>query len=261
MKILMIGDIVGGPGRRAVAQALTRWRAEKQVDFVVANGENAAGGRGLSAALADDLLGLGVDVLTLGDHTWDQRDLAAKMEREPRIVRPANFAAECPGRGWTTVEGPGGVRITVINAIGRVFLKPVDCPFKCVKRILEKEPGLGRIILIDFHAEATSEKTVFGRYFDGQVTAVVGTHTHIPTADERLLPKGTAYITDLGMTGPRDSAIGRDIGAVMTAMVSGMPGKFEVATRDVALEGVWIDVDETTGKARKIKRVREPLPD
>lgn len=256
----MIGDIVGAPGRRAVAQVVTRWRAEKAVDFVVANAENAAAGRGVTAALAKEILDLGVDVITLGDHTWDQRDIVSALEKEPRLVRPLNFAAECPGRGWTTVAGPQGVAITVINAVGRVFLKPVDCPFRAIRRVLDKEPGLGKVILVDMHAEATSEKVVMGRYLDGFVTAVVGTHTHIPTADERLLPKGTAYITDLGMTGPRDSAIGRDLASVTAAMISGMPGKFEVADQDVALEGVLIDVDESTGKARKIKRVREVIP-
>lgn len=256
----MIGDIVGGPGRRAVGQVVTRWRAEGNVDFVVANGENAAGGKGLSATLATELLELGVDVITLGDHAWDQRDMMAAIDREPRIVRPANFAPECPGRGWTTVNARNGTAVTVISAIGRVFMKPADCPFRTVKRILEKEPGLAKVILVDFHGEATSEKTVFGRYFDGQVSAIVGTHTHVPTADERVLPRGTAYITDLGMTGPRDSAIGRDLAAVTTAMISGLPTKFDVAQGDVALEGVLVDVDEATGKARKIKRVREAIP-
>jgi metallophosphoesterase (TIGR00282 family) len=234
-------------------------RADGSVDFVVANAENAAAGRGVTAALALELLQSGIDALTLGDHTWDQRDVVSLLEKEPRIVRPANFAPECPGRGWTTLPGPGGQLITIINAIGRVFMKPVDCPFRTVKRIVEKEPGLGKVILVDFHAEATSEKVVFGRYLDGQVTAVVGTHTHIPTADERVLTKGTAYITDLGMTGPRESAIGRELSAVTTSMITGMPTKFDVAERDVAMEGVIIDVDDATGRARKIRRVREPL--
>ncbi len=260
MKILMIGDIVGGPGRRAAVQAATRLRADGSVDFVTANAENSAAGRGVTAALAMELLDAGIDAITLGDHTWDQRDIIGLLEREPRIVRPANFAPECPGRGFTTLEGPGGHKVTIINAIGRVFMKPVEDPFRTVRRILEKEQGLGKIILVDFHGEATSEKVVFGRYFDGMVSAVVGTHTHIPTADERILPKGTAYITDLGMTGPRDSAIGRDLAAVTASMLSGMPNKFEVADKDVAMEGVIIEVDEATGRAKKIRRVRETLP-
>lgn len=260
MKILMIADIVGGPGRRAAVHAVNRLRSDGSVDFVVANGENAAAGRGLTAGLAAELLEAGIDVITLGDHTWDQRDIVTALEKEPRIVRPVNFAPECPGRGWTTVPGPEGQSITVINAIGRVFLKPVDCPFRAVRRILDKEQGLGKIILVDFHAEATSEKIVSGRYFDGMVTAVVGTHTHVPTADERIFPKGTAYITDMGMTGPRDSSIGRELSAVTNSMLTGMPNKFDVAEKDVAMEGVIIDVDAATGKARKIRRVREPLP-
>jgi metallophosphoesterase (TIGR00282 family) len=257
VKILMIGDIVGGPGRRVVGQVVPRWRAEERVDFVVANAENAAGGRGVSATIAEDLLSNGIDVITLGDHTWDQRDLAAFLDRESRIVRPLNFAPGCPGRGATTVDGPGG-RVTVISAIGRVFMKPYDCPFRAVTGLLDRTAP-GGIILVDFHAEATSEKIVFGRYFDGRVSAVVGTHTHVQTADDRVLPKGTAYITDLGMTGPRDSAIGRELEGVTTSMLSGMPSKFEVAGNDVGLEGVLIDVDESTGKARRIKRIREPM--
>lgn len=256
MNVLMVGDIAGAPGRVALARIVLPWRRQGKVDFVVANAENAAGGKGLTGPLAEEILAAGADVLTLGDHTWDQKDLAKVMDREPRIVRPANFAPGCPGRGWTTVETPFG-RVTVLNLVGRVFMNPVDCPFRTVDAILGRESGLGRIILVDLHAEATSEKVVLGRYLDGRVSAVVGTHTHVQTSDETILPRGTAYITDLGMTGAKDSAIGRDLPSVTHMFLTGMPAKFEVATERPALEGLWIRIDPATGKAREVRRIRE----
>ena len=259
MKILLIGDIVGSPGRMAVARCVPRWRAEGKADFVVANAENAAAGRGLTGALAEELFAAGVDAITLGDHTWDQKELQAVLDREPRILRPANFHPDCPGRGCGTFDGPDGVRITVINLIGRVFLKPADCPFRKADELLAKEPDLGRIILVDMHAEATSEKIAIGRYLDGRVTSVTGTHTHVQTSDDAILPKGTAYLTDLGMTGPKDSVLGRELDAILKTMITGLPTKFDVARDDVALEGVFLDVDVRTGRARSIKRVREKI--
>ena len=257
MKILMIGDIVGSPGRQATARIVARWRAEGRADFVIANGENAAGGKGLTRMLAEELFEVGVDVVTLGDHTWDQKEARVFLDKEERVIRPLNFAAECPGRGLVTVDGPGEARITVVNAVGRVFMKPVDCPFHALDRVFREEPALGKTIIVDFHAEATSEKIAMGRYLDGRATLVVGTHTHVQTSDETILPKGSAYITDLGMTGPKDSVIGMEVDVVTAAMVSGIPERFEVAKNDVHLEGVLVDVDELTGRARKIKRVRE----
>jgi len=259
MKILMAGDIVGAPGRRAFAHVLARLKQAGKVDFAVANAENSAGGKGLSGPVAEELFGAGANVLTLGDHTWDQREIVPYLERENRVVRPANFAPGCPGRGCTTVEGPGGVRVTVISLVGRVFMNPYDCPFRAADALLRKEPDLGRIILVDMHAEATSEKIVMGRYLDGRVSAVVGTHTHVQTSDETILPKGTAYITDLGMTGPRESALGRELASVTQKMLTGMPTKFVVAENDPALEGVIVDVDDRSGQARSIKRLRESL--
>jgi 2',3'-cyclic-nucleotide 2'-phosphodiesterase len=257
MKILMVGDIVGSPGRRTFAQVVTRLKQDDKVDFVVANAENAAGGKGLTGPLADELFAAGADVLTLGDHAWDQRELPAYLDRETRVIRPANFAPGCPGRGCVTVMGPEDVKVTVINLIGRVFMNPYDCPFRTVDALLKKEPALGKVILVDIHAEATSEKVVMGRYLDGRVSCVAGTHTHVQTSDEAILPKGTGYITDLGMTGPKDSAIGRDLDSVVGMMLTGMPARFETASGTPMLEGIIADVDPRTGRATAIRRVRE----
>lgn len=259
MKILMVGDIVGGPGRKIFAHAVARLRQSQKVDFVVANAENAAGGKGLTSDTAAEIFDAGADVITLGDHTWDQRDVIALMDRNEKIVRPANFAPGCPGRGITTVDGPEGCRISVISLVGRVFMSAYDCPFRTADDLLKKTPGLGSVILVDMHAEATSEKVVLGRYLDGRVTAVAGTHTHVQTSDETLLPKGTAYITDLGMTVPKDSAIGRELSSVVSMFLTGMPSKFEVANGPLALEGLILSVDPATGRAKQVKRVREWL--
>jgi 2',3'-cyclic-nucleotide 2'-phosphodiesterase len=258
MKILMVGDIVGAPGRRAFAQVVARLKQAGRADFVVANAENSAGGKGLSGTVAEEIFAAGADVITLGDHTWDQKDVIPYLDREIRVVRPANFAPGCPGRGCTTVDGPDGARVTVINLVGRVFMNSYDCPFRTADALLKKEPNLGRIIVVDMHAEATSEKIVIGRYLDGRVSAVVGTHTHVQTSDETVPPKGTAYITDLGMTGAKDSALGRDLDSVTQKMLTGMPAKFEVARDNLMMEGVLVDVDERSGQARGIKRLREP---
>lgn len=260
MKILMVGDLVGSPGRRALAQVVTRLRNAGKVDFVVANAENAAGGRGLTGPIAEELFAAGVDVLTLGDHTWDQRDLAAFLDREPRVIRPLNFAPGCPGRGWVNVETDRGCTVTVVNLIGRVFMKQYDCPFRAVDGLFSKQNGLGRIVLVDMHAEATSEKIVMGRYLEGRVSGVFGTHTHVQTSDETVLPGGTAYMTDLGMTGAKDSALGRELASVTSMMLTGMPARFKVAAEDVALEGALLDVEDKTGRARKVKRIREHVP-
>ena len=259
MKILMVGDIVGAPGRQATARVITRWREEGKIDFVVANGENAAGGKGLTRALAQELVDVGVDVLTLGDHTWDQKEARTFLDKEERVIRPLNFSEESPGRGIVTVFTTSGVGITVINAIGRVFMKPVDCPFHALDRVLKEEPCIARTIIVDFHAEATSEKIAMGRYLDGRVSMIAGTHTHVQTSDEAILSKGSAYITDLGMTGPKDSVIGMEAEGVMGAMITGMPERFQVAKNDVCLEGVVVDVEEATGRPRRINRIREFL--
>lgn len=258
MNILMVGDMVGGPGRKIFARVVGQMKARGAVDVVVANAENAAGGKGITRVIAGELFDAGADVVTLGDHTWDQKEIAQYLDVEKRLIRPANFAPACPGRGIVTVETPKG-RVTVINLIGRVFMPPMDCPFRTVDALLAKEPNMGKVILVDMHAEATSEKVAMGRHLDGRVSAVVGTHTHVQTSDETIMPKKTAYITDLGMTGPKDSIIGRDYPSVMGKFLTGMPSKFEIAEHNVALEGVLIDVDEATGRARKITRIREFL--
>lgn len=259
MKILIVGDIVGSPGRMAFARIAGRMRHAGEADFVVANAENAAGGRGITAALAQELLGAGADVLTLGDHAWDQKDLAGHLEKEDRVLRPANFAPGCPGKGWVTVTTEQGP-VTVINLVGRVFMQPhYDCPFRTVDEVLKKGAALGKIVLVDIHAEATSEKIAMGWYLDGRVSAVVGSHTHVQTSDETILPKGEAFITDLGMTGPKKSVLGREVEPVLHRFLTGLPTQFGVATEDVVLEGVLVTVDEKTGKATRIKRVREAV--
>lgn len=258
MIILMVGDMVGGPGRKIFARIAGRMKQQGQVDMIVANAENSAGGKGTSRIIAGELFDAGADVLTMGDHMWDQKEIIPYLEVEKRIIRPANFAPGCPGRGIVTVDTPKG-RVTVVSLIGRVFMPPMDCPFRTVDALLSKEPNMGKVILVDFHAEATSEKIAMGRHLDGRVSAVVGTHTHVQTSDELILPKKTAYLTDLGMTGPKDSIIGRDYVSVMGKFITGMPSKFEIAEGNVALEGALIDVDEATGRARKITRVREFL--
>ena len=254
MKILFAGDIVGSPGRRIFRTVVKRMRASGEVQIVVANAENAAAGSGITAPLADELFEAGTDVLTLGDHVWNQKGTEALVAQEKRLVRPANLPAGCPGRGWVTVQTALGP-LTVISLMGRVFLPPMDNPFTCIDALLPQIPA-GGPILVDFHAEATSEKIAMGWHLDGRVTAVLGTHTHVQTSDERLLPKGTAYITDTGMTGPADSVIGREVAPVLKKFLTGMPSRFEVVKGPSVLEGVILDVDRITGRANSIKRVR-----
>ncbi len=253
----MVGDLVGSAGRQIFAQVAARLKRSAGVDFVVVNAENAAGGKGLTLKLAEDLFAAGADVITLGDHAWDQKEFAGVMDAQPRILRPANFAPGCPGHGMITVPTPFGP-VTVISLIGRVFMKPNDCPFRTADAVLQA-PAEGRIRLVEFHGEATSEKIVFGRYLDGRVSVVAGTHTHVQTADEVLLPGGTAYLTDLGMTGVKDSAIGRDLVAVTRSFLTGMPAKFDLAKGEPLLEGAIIEIDPKNGRARRIERVREGM--
>ena len=259
MNILIAGDIVGGPGRLAFAAIAGRMKQAGQADFVMANAENAAGGRGITVPLAEALFAAGADALTLGDHVWDQREIVKAIDREPRLVRPANYAPVCPGRGWSTFETPRG-KVTVISLQGRTFMPPSDCPFRAADAILQRGAAeLSKIIIVDMHAEATSEKIAMGRYLDGRVSAVVGTHTHVQTADEAILPQGTAYLTDLGMTGPKDSVLGRDVDTVLKKFLTGMPQQFEVATNDVRFEGLLVTVDEKTGLATKVRRIQEKI--
>ncbi|MBM3860412.1 MAG: TIGR00282 family metallophosphoesterase [Verrucomicrobia bacterium] len=251
MKILFIGDIVGSPGRHAVATLVPRLRQERGLDMVIANGENSAHGAGLTEATVGALLGSGVDVITTGDHVWDQKGFEKFIELEPRVVRPLNYPAGTPGRGSSVVNG-----VAVINLVGRVFMPPCDCPFRAVQAEVARLRQQTNLIVLDIHAEATSEKMAMGWFLDGQVSAVLGTHTHVPTADGQILPKGTAFITDVGMTGPHDSVLGRDKQAVIRRFVTQMPQKLEVADGNVLLNGVILDVDDSTGLARSIERIR-----
>ncbi len=251
----MVGDIVGSVGRGIFARMVARLKDEGNADIVVANAENAAGGKGLTGPLAEELFAAGADVLTMGDHTWDRKELEAYMRTEDRVIRPANFQPGCPGKGFITFDSGLGP-ITVVNLIGRVFMKAYDCPFRAMDALLA-DGSLGNgIILVDIHAEATSECVVMGRYLDGRVTAVVGTHTHVQTSDDTILPKGTAFITDVGSTAAKDSAIGRDLESVTRMVLTGRPEAFKVATDDPALEGVIIDVERQSGKVNGIERVR-----
>jgi metallophosphoesterase (TIGR00282 family) len=254
MKILFTGDMVGSAGRQVFQRVTERLRAEGRIDLVIANAENAAGGRGPSPEIAEALFAAGAAALTLGDHAWDDKNLIPFLDTETRIVRPANFPPNAAGRGMTVIETDEDP-VCIISLVGRVFLDPADCPFRTADRLIGMAKA--KTILIDFHAEATSEKIALGRYLDGRVTAVLGTHTHVQTSDETILPNGTAYITDLGMTGPKDSVIGREVEPVIQRFLTGMPQKFDAANGDPALEGVILDIDTKTGKARSIERIRE----
>lgn len=255
MNVLMIGDIVGRPGRAVIKQRLRQLKSELRVQFCLANAENAAGGSGLTPALASELLGLGIDCLTMGDHVFRRKELVSYLQAEKRVLRPANFPPETPGQGWSLLETDAHAPVAVINLLGRVFMNPIECPFHTVDDILRQLPSAVKVILVDMHAEATSEKIALGWYLDGRVSAVLGTHTHVPTADARLLPEGTAYITDVGMTGPYESVLGRRIDRVLRTIITRVPTSFDVAKGDVRLSAVLITIDEETGKATAIKRI------
>lgn len=253
MKILLIGDIVGKPGRRIVKELLPIIKQKHNIDFIIANGENIAGGSGVTEKTLDELFyDAGVDVITTGDHIWKKRETQKFIDNYDNLVRPLNYPEGVPGKGSVITNG-----IAVISLLGRIFMNPIDCPFRIVEKEIEKIKEKTNIIIIDFHAEATSEKIAMGWFLDGRVTAVVGTHTHVQTADERILNKGTAYITDMGMTGSMDSVIGRTKDAVIQKFLTQLPVKFEVATEDVRLNGVLIEIDEKSGKAVNIERIQE----
>jgi len=255
MRILFIGDIVGRPGRRMLNAHLERIVTDRQIDLVVANCENAAAGFGITPELADGLLEKGVHVLTSGNHIWDKKAVLPYLDAQEKIVRPANYPDGAPGKGLYLGATAAGVPYAVLNLQGRTYLPPIDCPFRAADAILERiEPGVA-VRLVDFHAEVTSEKMAFGWYLDGRATAVLGTHTHVTTADERVLPGGTAYITDVGMTGPRDSVIGMDREASIRRFLVGIPTRFEPASGPAKFSAVIIDADEKTGNARSIERV------
>lgn len=255
MNLLFIGDVSGTPGRRVLASQLPGLRDSLELDLVVANCENVADGLGVTADTARELFSLGIDVLSNGNHAWDKKEALDYIQREPRLLRPHNYPRGTPGSGWYLAQA-GGERVGILNVLGTVFMQPtLGCPFRTADDVLAEKPDDVRVVLVDFHAEVTSEKTAFGWYLDGRVSAVVGTHTHIPTADERVLPGGTAYITDAGMTGCYDSVIGLGIENAVKRFVQKLPAPWDAAEGKATLCGVVIDVDERTGKSRSIRRI------
>jgi len=258
IRILFLGDVVGEPGRKAVIARLAALKEQENIDFIVVNGENAAGGRGITPKISIDLLRAGAAVITTGDHVWDQREIVDYFPTEPRLLRPVNYPKGAPGSGSVVLETPKG-KVGVINAQGRVFMNPpLESPLEGVERAVEsmREEGV-RVIMLDFHAEATSEKIAMGRAMDGKVSLVVGTHTHVQTSDEQIFPGGTAYLTDAGMCGPADSVLGREIASVVWRLRTGMPTRFPVAKGPVRICGVIVGVDEQSGKAMEVNRVSE----
>jgi metallophosphoesterase (TIGR00282 family) len=257
MQILFLGDIVGRGARRAIRRTLRRLRNEESLEFVVANGENASGGRGLDPDAADELFDSGIDVLTTGNHVWQHDRLLPMLEREPRVLRPANFPEGNPGHGSTVQTARNGVAVGVVNLIGRAFMGPADCPFRAADRALSSLAGNAPIVFVDMHAETTSEKVAMGWYLAGRASAVVGSHTHVQTADERVLPGGTAYLTDAGMCGPTESVIGMRKEEVIRRFLSQRPERFEVARGPIVLQGAIVDVDAESGRAVSIRRYAE----
>jgi 2',3'-cyclic-nucleotide 2'-phosphodiesterase len=259
VKLLFIADIVGQPGRRAVKALVPALRARRGVDLVIANGENAAGGSGITPKTAEELFASGVDIITSGDHLWDQKEVVQLLQNEPRFVRPLNYPPGTPGQGSVVVRREGLPAVAVMNLQGRTFMAALENPFQCaleeVKQLRRSTP----LIFVDFHAEATSEKIALARMLDGSVSAIVGTHTHVQTADEQIFPGGTAFLCDGGFTGPHESVIGREIEPVLKRFLTQMPQRFEVATGRVLLQGAMVDVDDITGRAIRIERVSEPL--
>jgi len=257
MRILFIGDILGHPGRRIVKEMLPRLRDELQPDLVLANAENAAGGFGITPLLVEELLDLGIAVLTSGNHIWDKKEIIPYFRDQVngRLLRPANYPGDSPGRGLFLGKTAAGIDYAVLNLQGRIFMPPLDCPFRKADELLHSIPNEVKIRIVDMHAEATSEKQALGWYLDGRVTAVLGTHTHVPTADEIVLPQGTAYLTDLGMTGPYDSVIGMDRQAVVQKFLDQLPTRFEVGQGDVRLCGALFEADPQSGRALSIARV------
>lgn len=256
-RVLMIGDVIGKPGRVALEQVLPGLRQERGIDFVTANGENLAGGMGLTEAIANALFAAGVDVITSGNHIWDKREIYPFLESSERVLRPLNYGThEVPGRGWATYHALDGTELAVINLQGRTYMQPIENPFTDADRLLdESSEPLPPVRLVDFHCEITSEKNALGIYLDGRVSAVVGTHTHVVTGDERILPKGTAYQTDLGMTGPIWSVIGFDPKTVVPRFINALPTRFEVGEGPVVFNASQIDVDPGTGRALAIERI------
>jgi len=264
VKLLFIGDIVGNPGRRAVKELVPKLRQEHGIDFVIANGENSAGGSGITVRTAAEIFSAGVDVITSGDHLWDQKEVTELLNNEPRFLRPLNYPAGTPGRGSGIFEIPNpqsAIRnsIAIMNVQGRTFMADLENPFHAIRHEVERVRQQTPVIFVDVHAEATSEKIALARMLDGQVSVVIGTHTHVQTADEQIFPAGTAYLTDAGFTGPQESVLGREIQPVIQRFLTNMPQRFEVAKERVMLNGAIVEIDHQTGKARQIVRVSELL--
>ena len=259
MKILFIGDIVGEPGRKAVKTLVPSLRRRHDLDVVIANGENSAGGSGITPKIAEEIFSAGVDVITTGDHLWDQKEVTALLQNEPRFLRPLNYPRGTVGQGSRLFQPENRPPFAVMNLQGRTFMPDLDNPFAVAQPVVAELRKQTKVIFIDFHAEATSEKIAFARMFDGQVSAVVGTHTHVQTADEQIFPGGTAFLCDAGFTGPHESVLGREIEPIIRRFVTNTPQRFEVAQGRVLLQGALIDVDDDTGKARGIQRISEPL--
>ncbi len=260
MKILFLGDVFGRPGKQVASHFIPRIKQERGIDFCIANGENAAGGFGLTETSAQKLFSYGIDVITSGNHIWDRKETLELLNQSHRILRPANYPPGVPGIGYTVYK-KGDYLLGVVNLMGRIFLPPIDCPFRAADKIIEEIQLTTRNIIVDIHAEATSEKIALGWHLDGRVSAVLGTHSHVMTADERILPKGTAYITDTGMTGPHDSVIGVRIEQSIQRIMTQIPVRFSPAEENLKLNAVMVDVDETTGKARAIERIVESYHD
>ncbi|HKA17699.1 MAG TPA: TIGR00282 family metallophosphoesterase [Blastocatellia bacterium] len=256
MKVIIIGDIVGKPGRKILTSMLQRLKEEHEAEFVVANVENAAEGAGVVPKVGDEILNAGVDVMTSGNHIFDKKDVIPYIENQPRLLRPANYSPDAPGRGLWLGSTVSGTQVAVINIQGRIFMPPTDCPFRTADRLLEEIGKRASVIVVDHHAEATSEKLAMGRYLDGRVSVVVGTHTHVQTADEQLLPGGTSYITDLGMTGPHDSIIGVESQLVITRFIRGLPVRYQTARDKPKLHGVVVEIEERSGRSIAIQRLQ-----
>jgi metallophosphoesterase (TIGR00282 family) len=259
LRVLMIGDVIGKPGRVAVERLLPSMRDARGIDFVTANGENMAGGMGLTASTAQALFDTGVDVITSGNHIWDKREIYAELERDERILRPLNYGETgVPGRGWGVFHAHDGTEIAVINAQGRTYMAQIENPFTMLDALLDNGAAeLPRLRIVDFHCELTSEKNAFGIYLDGRVSAVCGTHTHVATADERVLPKGTGYVSDIGMTGPLHSVIGFDPATVLPRFINALPTRFEVGSGPILFNAIQLDLDPASGRAVAIERIRE----
>lgn len=258
MKILFVGDVIGRNGRRVLREHLSRVRNELDVDFTVVNVENAAGGFGVTVSVAEEILKLGVDAMTSGNHIWDKREVLEYFPREPRLVRPGNYPAGLPGPDCYIGVARNGVKVAVVNIQGRVFMPLTDCPFRYIEGRLEALRQEADVVLVDFHAEATSEKMAMGWFLDGKVAAVLGTHTHVPTADARVLPKGTAYVSDVGMTGPYESVIGMEVEGSLSRFLTGVNARFQPASEDLRFSAVVIEVDQESGKALSIRRCDQP---